>query len=103
MRRPKSYAEAQPEMIELARQLRRPDLNRRPISLRKVAVALAERGYVASTGRPYAAAVASMLAVGAGDTAAFWQRSRQRSDEWDWLRCALLDTLSGQDHHARQP
>ena len=46
----------------LARQLRRPDPDRRPISLRKVAAALAERGYVASTGRPYeAAAVASML------------------------------------------
>jgi hypothetical protein len=58
----KSYAEARPEMVELARQLRRPDPNRRPISLRKVAAALAERGYVASTGRPYeAAAVAAML------------------------------------------
>jgi hypothetical protein len=35
---------------------------RRPVSLRKVSAALAERGYVASTGRPYeAAAVASML------------------------------------------
>jgi hypothetical protein len=58
----KSYAEARPEMVELARQLRRPDPDRRPVSLRKVAAALAERGYVASTGRPYeAAAVASMV------------------------------------------
>jgi DNA invertase Pin-like site-specific DNA recombinase len=58
----KSYAEARPEMVELARQLRRPDPDRRPISLRKVAAALTERGYVASTGRPYeAAAIASML------------------------------------------
>jgi DNA invertase Pin-like site-specific DNA recombinase len=58
----KSYAEARPEMVELARRLRRPDPGRRPISLRKVAAALAERGCVASTGRPYeAAAVASML------------------------------------------
>jgi DNA invertase Pin-like site-specific DNA recombinase len=58
----KSYAEARPEMIKLARQLRRPDPDRRPVSLRKVAAALAERGYVASTGRPYeAAAVAAML------------------------------------------
>jgi hypothetical protein len=57
-----SYAEAQPEMVELARQLRRPDPDRRPVTLRKIAAALAERGYVASTGRPYeAAAVASML------------------------------------------
>jgi DNA invertase Pin-like site-specific DNA recombinase len=58
----KSYAEARPEMVELARRLRRPDPDCRPISLRKVAAALAERGYVASTGRPYeAAAIASML------------------------------------------
>ena len=58
----KSYTEARPEMVELARQLRRPDPDRRPISLRKVAAALAARGYVASTGKPYeAAAVASML------------------------------------------
>jgi DNA invertase Pin-like site-specific DNA recombinase len=58
----KSYAEARPGMVELARQLRCPDLDRRPISLRKVAAALAERGYVASTGRPHEAmAIASML------------------------------------------
>jgi DNA invertase Pin-like site-specific DNA recombinase len=49
----KSYAEARPEMVQLARQLRRPDPARRPISLRKVAAGLAERGYVASTGRPW--------------------------------------------------
>ena len=49
-------------MVDLARQLRRPDPDRRPVSLRKIAAALAERGYVASTGKPYeAAAVASML------------------------------------------
>ena len=48
----------------MARQLRRPDPDRRPLSLRKVAAALAERGYVASTGKPYeAAAVPSMLGV----------------------------------------
>jgi DNA invertase Pin-like site-specific DNA recombinase len=58
----KSYAEARLEMVKLARRLRRPDPVRRPISLRKVSAALAECGYVASTGRPYeAAAVASML------------------------------------------
>jgi hypothetical protein len=56
------YAEARPEMVELARQLRRPDPDRRPISLCKVAAALAERGYFASTGTPYeAAASASVL------------------------------------------
>jgi len=57
----KSYAEARPEMVELARQLRRPDLDRQPISSRKVAAALAERGYVASTGRPYEAAAKGEL------------------------------------------
>jgi hypothetical protein len=36
-------------MVELARQLRRPDPDHRPVPLRKVAAALAERGYVAST------------------------------------------------------
>jgi hypothetical protein len=58
------HAEARPEMVELA-QLRRHDPDRRPVLLRKVAAALAERGYVASTGKPYeAAAVASMLVRG---------------------------------------
>ena len=58
----KSYAEARPGDVELGRQLRRPDPDRRPLSLRKVSAALAERGYFASTGKPYeAAAVASML------------------------------------------
>jgi DNA invertase Pin-like site-specific DNA recombinase len=52
----KSYAEARPEMVKLARQLRHPDPDRRPVSLRKIAAALAERGYVATTGKPYEAA-----------------------------------------------
>jgi hypothetical protein len=48
-------------MVKLAHQPRRPDPDRRPTPLRQVAAALAERGYVASTGRPYeAAAIASM-------------------------------------------
>jgi hypothetical protein len=33
----------------------RPDPDRRPVSLRKIAAALAERGYLASTGKPYEA------------------------------------------------
>jgi DNA invertase Pin-like site-specific DNA recombinase len=60
----KSHAEREggKELIDLARRLRRPDSNRRPISLRKVAAQLAEQGYVSSTGQPYvASAVASML------------------------------------------
>jgi DNA invertase Pin-like site-specific DNA recombinase len=59
----KSHAERDPAMVELARQLHRPDPNKRPISLRKVSAALAERGYVAPSGVPYSASsVASMLA-----------------------------------------
>jgi DNA invertase Pin-like site-specific DNA recombinase len=58
----KSYAERDPAMVALARQLRRPDPERRPVALRKVAAALAERGYRGPSGEPYAAAaVASML------------------------------------------
>jgi DNA invertase Pin-like site-specific DNA recombinase len=60
----KSHAEREggKELSDLARRLRRPDSNRRPISLRKVAAQLAEQGYVSSTGQPYvASAVASML------------------------------------------
>lgn len=59
-----SYAEREggAELIALARQLRRPDPNRRPISLRNVAARLAERGHVSASGKPYvASAVASML------------------------------------------
>jgi hypothetical protein len=58
----RSRAEPRRPAVELARQLRRAGPGGRPVSLRKVAAALAERGYVASTGKPYeAAAVASML------------------------------------------
>jgi DNA invertase Pin-like site-specific DNA recombinase len=59
----KSYAERDPELVKLARQLYRPDPDRRPVSLRKVAGALAERGYVTPSGQPYSASsVASMIA-----------------------------------------
>ena len=60
----KSYAERDggQELIALARLLRRPDLNRRPQSLRKIAADLAGRGYVTPSGKPYSAsAVASMI------------------------------------------
>ena len=59
-----SYAEREggKELVALARVLHRPDPDRRPVSLRAVAAALAERGYVTPSGRPYApSAVASML------------------------------------------
>lgn len=59
----KSYAERDPDLIKLARQLYRPDPNLRPVSLRKVAAALAAQGKVTPNGLPYSAsAVASMLA-----------------------------------------
>jgi hypothetical protein len=49
-------------MVELARQLRRPDPDRRPVSLRKVAAAVAERGYVGINRQAIrSGAVASML------------------------------------------
>ena len=38
----KSYAERDPELVSLARQLYRPDPNRRPVSLRQVSAALAQ-------------------------------------------------------------
>ncbi len=58
----KSYAERNPEMVNLARKLYRPDPERRPVSLRKVAAGLAEKGFTTPSGKPYSAsAVASML------------------------------------------
>lgn len=58
----KSYAKARPEMVELARELYRRDPEGPPVSLREVAAGLAERGYVAPSGKPYSpASVASML------------------------------------------
>jgi hypothetical protein len=50
------------ELIALAQQLGRPDPERRPVSLRKVAAQLAERGFLSLAGKPYVStAVASML------------------------------------------
>ncbi len=58
----KSYAERAPELVALAKQLHKPDPGRRPVSLRAVAAALAERGFVTPSGQHYSAsAVASML------------------------------------------
>jgi hypothetical protein len=56
------YAERDPELVKLARKLHRSDPDRRPLSLRQVATALAAQGTVTSSGLPYSAsAVASML------------------------------------------
>jgi DNA invertase Pin-like site-specific DNA recombinase len=54
----KSYAEANPELVKLARELQGEEL-----SLRGISAALAERGYTTPKGVPYSAsAIASMLA-----------------------------------------
>jgi DNA invertase Pin-like site-specific DNA recombinase len=57
----KSYAERDPELVDLARWLHHnPD--GRPYSLRQVAAELASRGYVTPSGKPYSAsAISSML------------------------------------------
>ena len=58
----KSYAERDPELVDLARWLHR-NVDGRPYSLREVAAELAGYGYVTPSGKPYSAsAVASMLA-----------------------------------------
>jgi DNA invertase Pin-like site-specific DNA recombinase len=54
------YDEARPDMVALAKQLRKDGL-----SLRKIRAALAERGYLTARGKPLAAsAVQTMLRVG---------------------------------------
>lgn len=56
----KSYAERNPSMVALARQLR--GTNGRPVSLLKVSASLAAAGYVTPKGKHYSAsAIASML------------------------------------------
>jgi DNA invertase Pin-like site-specific DNA recombinase len=58
----KSYAERDPELVRMARELYRPDPNLRPASLRQVSAELAAAGKLTPNGRPYSAsAVASML------------------------------------------
>ena len=58
----KSYAERDPELVSLARQLYRPDPDHRAVSLRQVSAVLAAAGKVTRNGVPYSAsAVASML------------------------------------------
>jgi hypothetical protein len=58
----KNYAEINPEMVALAKKLRRYPIKGRRRSLREVAHALAAAGYVSSVGTPYTAtAVARMI------------------------------------------
>jgi DNA invertase Pin-like site-specific DNA recombinase len=56
----KNYAETKPELVELARELRRRGKRRR--SLREISAELQLRGHLNANGKPYrAAAVSSML------------------------------------------
>jgi DNA invertase Pin-like site-specific DNA recombinase len=59
----KSYAEANPELVKLARELSKPSEGSvRPVPLRKIAAALAARGFTTPRGRSYSAsAIASMI------------------------------------------
>jgi DNA invertase Pin-like site-specific DNA recombinase len=61
----KALAETRPEVVKLARKLRRPTRSGKQRSLREISSELAARGFVAErTGRPYEAAqVSRMLAV----------------------------------------
>jgi hypothetical protein len=55
----KSYAEARPETVALARQL-----HEQRMSLRKISVALAAQGHLTARGKPYVAtAVRAMVAA----------------------------------------
>jgi hypothetical protein len=58
----KNYAEVNPEMVALARKLRRYKVQGRNRTLREIAGELAKAGFITSTGKPYAAAaVAKMI------------------------------------------
>src|SRR5215472_7389991 len=52
----KSYAERDPELVALAKNLYRPDPERRPTSLRNIAAELARQGYTTPSGKHYSAA-----------------------------------------------
>jgi DNA invertase Pin-like site-specific DNA recombinase len=55
----RSYSEARPEVVEMAKQM-----SAQRMSLRKISAALAEQGHLTSGGKPYvASAVQAMLAV----------------------------------------
>jgi DNA invertase Pin-like site-specific DNA recombinase len=57
----KNYAEINPEMVALARKLRRYKVQGRKRTLREIAGELARSGFVTSTGRPYAAAAVARM------------------------------------------
>ena len=57
----KSYAELAPEMVRLAKKLHRYPANGRRRSLRDVSAAPAQAGFLASSGKPYAAAAIARM------------------------------------------
>jgi DNA invertase Pin-like site-specific DNA recombinase len=60
----KSYAERSPEVVRLAKRLHRYPVNGKRRSLRDISTALAQAGFLASSGKPYgAAAIARMVAA----------------------------------------
>jgi hypothetical protein len=58
----KSYAERSPDVVRLAKRLHRYPVNGKRRSLRDVSTALAQAGFLASSGKPFgAAAIARMI------------------------------------------
>jgi DNA invertase Pin-like site-specific DNA recombinase len=57
----KNYAEINPEMVNMAKKLRRYKVQGRRRTLREIADELATAGFITSTGRPYAAAAIARM------------------------------------------
>jgi DNA invertase Pin-like site-specific DNA recombinase len=57
----KNYAEINPEMVALARKLRRYKVQGRKRTLREIASELAKAGFITGTGKPYAAAAVAKM------------------------------------------
>src|SRR5215218_9259731 len=57
----KNYAEINPDMVALAKKLRRYKVHGRRRTLREIADELASTGYVTGTGKPYAAAAVARM------------------------------------------
>ena len=57
----KNYAEINPDMVALAKKLRRYKVQGRKRTLREIAGELAKAGFITSTGKPYAAAAVAKM------------------------------------------
>ena len=63
----KSLAQTRPEVVELARNLRKPTRSGKQRSLREISTKLAAQGFVAEkTGRPFEAAQVGRMLAGKG-------------------------------------